>query len=173
MGLYNTVELYNEFLNHMESALFYDNLIDISTSGTPANSPKEPPPHCINNTCPSPTGSVGSVNLNLDFDINQFYNHPTVHPLQIRPPDCKPLSCIPLHYSSLNYNPPLNHISCIGLHPQLPPQVPELDLKPEEDEADDDDDLCQGLFPPMDVNDTLQFMTFDMLPLNPSYVYDA
>lgn len=168
MGLYETVELYNEFLNHIESSLFYDNVIDVSTSGTPTNSPKESPPHCTSTSqrplnSPSSLGSLGSVNLNLDLDINQYYD-------QLAQPFNDPLALLKSLYDQ-NYKPPVNHASFIGLYPKPPLQLPELEQKQDDDEVDDDDeDLCPGLFPHMDVNDTHQFMTFDMLPLNPSYV---
>lgn len=49
----------------------------------------------------------------------------------------------------------------------------EGDYYDESNNNDDDDDLnlvCPGLFPSMNVNDCNQFMSLDMLPLNPSYV---
>lgn len=168
----NTVELYNEFLNLMESTGCHDDLINVTHEEPPAN------------TFP--------LNLNLHLNINSYYdnlarsNYPNI--------DSKLYNICNGHDSdtlapTVPKKPPYHKHNAIqpdGLHRNIymvqemedpydvytDDELENVNEYESENENDDEHEnsIVPGLFPKMNTNDDVQFMGFDKLPLLPSYI---
>lgn len=161
---YDTVETYVDFLRLVEHPHLQDNVIHVSSSSSPSASHSDE----SEKKFPVPTSLV---NLNLNLDINRYYE-------QLSACSRNPLSMLPLHSSgtmahghlshAVYFRPPVYMPTLEEMH--VPDEVLSLDSPELEDDLDDEDYEVPPLFPLMNVNDETQFMPFEVLPLNPSYV---
>lgn len=141
----NTVELYHEFLNLMESTNYHDDLITITAEEAPLPYTNLP------------------LNLNLHLNINSYYDKLTG--------TCDCTFDSKLYIISKGYD------ECPGLqmHVEENRMYTGIEFDVEENdellsETECDNPVAPGLFPTMNVDNELQFMKFDKLPIVPSYI---
>ncbi|ODV65809.1 hypothetical protein HYPBUDRAFT_12438 [Hyphopichia burtonii NRRL Y-1933] len=177
------VELYNEFLNQMESNDY--ELIDLSRSNI------TPPP--VVSTTSKSTPII--KNNNEDIQITRSLSDNSL--IYIRPNlmNLKPIDIFKLnHLKNNNSNSSISLPVDFSLEPPSPTFTSfSTNLLNDFDDDDDYDDydeiedeitdqidedelndnlICPGLFPSMNINNDDQFMTFDQLPLNPTIIDD-
>lgn len=142
----NTVELYHEFLNLMESTNYHDDLIPITSEKATLPYTNLP------------------LNLNLHLNINSYYDMLT------GTGECtfdSKLYNIPKSYDEC---PGLQlHVDKDRIYTGI-----EFDVEEQEEEllsdTEYDNPVVPGLFPAMNVDDERQFIKFDKLPIVPSYI---